>query len=245
MNNSLNSTSPCPSTAGEPKTKLRHCFRFTFRTWLVVILLAALAGLATHAVLRVVVEDQMVRELQGSFYRARQMANGRQKYQEMVREWYDEVAEDGFVSHDALDLIMRKAVRLDTDQYLAGLERISSARREGDTILVFAVDAPPVAGEVELSASSHRYAFLVRNDRVVFSAERAPDDTRWVERSMYYAEYATDSEGWLSGAVILGSMLLVLIAAAGLLILVAFFRYLRAYFAAPQMASFPVNKNRL
>lgn len=225
------------STAPGIKPKLRHCFRFTFRTWVVVVLLSALAGLAAHALLRVVVEDLKAGRTWGSIRQAQQMADSGQEYQEMVGDWYREVAGYSLVSRDALDLIMRKAVRLAPETHLAELERLSSARREGDTILVFSVDAPGNAGEVELSTASHRYAFLVRDDWVVFFAERAPDDTRWVERSGNFAQFATDSEGWLHGAVILGSMLLVLASAAGLLVLVAFFRYLRAHFAEPPMVT--------
>jgi len=63
---------------------------------------------------------------------------------------------------------------------------------------------------------------------VIFFAERGPDDTGWVERGVAYSQYVADFEDYVSGVAILGSMLLVLAGAAGLLVLVALFRYLRA-----------------
>jgi len=224
---SNSATSPSSQTTEKQKVKLRHCFRFSLRTWLAVFLIAALAGLATHSVIRL--GGEMVEETQrrSSIRNAQYFSDYSEGYAENVRSWYEAVAGDPLVARDALDRVMRRAKKL-PESDAAGLERLSKARREGDTTLVYAVWSTPIPIKGAPVGANHEYAFLVRDDWIVFFAERAPSDMNWVETSVGFSKYATDYEEYLNGMAVFGSMLLVFIAAAGLLLLVGLFRYLRA-----------------
>jgi hypothetical protein len=241
MNNSLPAS---PSSTEVPPTKLRQYFRFTLRTWVIVILLAATAGLVAHTVLRVVNEDRKMRLRESEIYKAAQYLrpNHYAKYHESVGGWYEYSAGNEFVSRDAVDLIMRKAARLQNpDTHLKELERIAGARREGDAFLVYSVSTSGAADEPtnssvstlgnaekpDLSAPSDRYAFLVRNDLVIFFAERKPTDAGWVERSVG-SSYIESFHNNLNLLVIPGAMFGVVLAFFGVRVLVGLFRYFMA-----------------
>ncbi len=201
-----------------PKRGLLPYFQFSLRGYVGVMLLAGAAGCVTFAATRIgfeLVRDELRSD--SSRYAAYSMSN--KVYGAAVHHWHMSHCAGGIVHCDALDVVMRRADVISGENVSADLARISKARKEGDRLLAFEVD--------DKNSTKIQFAYLIRNDYVVYSAIREPGDKRWVEQSSpIMSTYIAEAQSWVQGISILLTMLLLLFMAGSYVVCRGLYRLL-------------------
>ncbi|MCZ7645806.1 MAG: hypothetical protein M5U26_11060 [Planctomycetota bacterium] len=208
--------------------RLWHYFRFSLRTYLTVVVLAAFTGMGVHyavelgaAALREEMLNSGYRSLQ--YYFDEHWSQPTPDYPDMVRRWYDSSVAHHPISRDTVEKAMRKARPLLEAEAAAELPRLQEARAKDDVLEFYEV--------AKSKGNASRYAFLLRNDVVVFSAQKLPDDPRWVEKAGDLPQrLVAEMPQWIGATAVFVSMLIVMLLFGGAILATGFLRWIYALF---------------
>jgi hypothetical protein len=208
------------------RPKIWHYMQFSLRSFLIMLLIAGGVGALCYHGLRVGMELVIDEEHRWAYRRTDDfLRNGYSSktgqrlttYPEIVREWHSSYLGNRVVHRNAVELVMRRAERLPV-AVEKELPRMEANRENGDQLAGYQVAEP--------DGSMTRYVYLFRNDIVVYSAIREPQDLNWVERSMsketyYIAELSTK----LQGIAVFVAMVATLMFGAALVLVRGLLRY--------------------
>lgn len=206
--------------------------KFTLQGYVIVLLVAAVAGcLCFHAInvgAQFLVSEEQARTYERTRCHFEDSSAG--PHSTDVRKWHDWYPGHFVTGRDSLTYAMRKATRSRGEGTEADLPDLKFIRRTGDQLEVYTI-----VDEATLRCT--RYAYLLRNNIVIYSAQRAPGDLNWVERQTTLpGRYLADLPERLTGLAVLGAMFLVLLFAGGYVLARASIRYgwaLLKYWHAP------------